>query len=76
MPEITGDMALTVVPFFVPLLIFVCFTTVMLARSLTQYEGRLELLEGRLASLRMVASATVPRLSPLASVRSKPKETV
>ena len=74
MPEITGDMALTVVPFFVPLLIFVCFTTVMLARSLTQHEGRLELLEGRLAVPRMVATA--PRLSPLASVRSKPKETV
>lgn len=68
MPQITGDMALTVVPFFVPLLIFVCFTTVMLARSLTQHEGRLELLEGRLASLR---SATAPRLSPIASVRGK-----
>jgi hypothetical protein len=67
MPEITGDAALAVVPFFGPLLIFVCFTTFMMARNLTQHERRLELLEGRLDRHRFVG-ATVPRLSPMASL--------
>jgi len=67
MPELTGDAALAVVPFFGPLLLFVCFTTFMMARNLTQHERRLELLEGRLDRHRVVG-ATAPRMSPMASV--------
>ncbi len=66
MPEITGDAALAVVPFFAPLLIFVCFTTYMLGRGLTQHERRLEVLEGRLDRHRLVG-AVAPRISPLAA---------
>jgi len=67
MPELTGDAALAVIPFFGPLLLFVCFTTFMMARNLTQHERRLELLEGRLDRHRIVG-ATAPRISPIASV--------
>lgn len=65
MPEITTDSALAVLPFFGPLLIFVCFTTVMMARGLTHHDRRLELLEGRLAARRAIA----PKLSPIAFIK-------
>ena len=77
MPEITGDAALAVVPFFAPLLIVVCFMSYMLSFRLTQHERRLELLEGRLDRHRLVG-ATAPRISPLASAAriSKPPQNV
>ena len=58
MPAITSDSALAVVPFFVPLLIFVCFATFVFAQHLRQAERRLEVLEGR------IAAGTSYRVSP------------
>jgi hypothetical protein len=72
MPAITADSALAILPFFGPLLIFVCFTSFMLARGHVQHEIRLDILEGRMAARR---TATAPKLSPLASFR-RSQETV
>jgi hypothetical protein len=63
MPDITTDSTLAALPFFVPLLIFVCFASFTLGRRQVQHEIRIDILEGRLAARR---TATAPRLSPLA----------
>lgn len=67
MPQITGDMALTVVPFFAPLLIAVCFMMFVFAHHLNQHERRIEFLEGHRIRQH---TATAPRLMPFPLMRN------
>lgn len=63
MPTITADAALTVVPFFVPLIIVFCGLFYALARGQISVDSRLTLLEAKVDLLRSSA-ATAPRLLP------------